>query len=119
MITETFTTWLLSKIAPTIAALMGGLTLFLFWTPKSLADRGRIVSAFIAGGISATAGFVFSTTFLYWAGYSTHTLDLLISGGFFIGFISVGVFGCAANWIKKKAEQDPDKAIKSITKALT
>lgn len=118
MITETFTSWLLTKIAPTVAALLGGLTLFMFWTPKSLADKGKVVSAFLAGGISATAGFVFSTTFLYWAGYSTHTLDLLISGGFFIGFVSVGVFYFSANWMKKKTEQDPDKAIESITKVL-
>jgi hypothetical protein len=36
MITETITSWLVSKIAPTVAALLGGMTLFMFWTPKSL-----------------------------------------------------------------------------------
>jgi hypothetical protein len=118
MITETITSWLVSKIAPTVAALLGGMTLFMFWTPKSLADKGKSVSAFIAGGVSATAGFVFSTTFLYWLGYSVHTLDLLLSGGFVIGFTSVGVFYFSANWIRKRTDQDPDQAITSVKELL-
>lgn len=115
MITETtFSTWLISKIAPTIAACLGGLTLFLFWTPKELSKKGLLLSTFLAGGISATAGFVFSTVFLYWMGVSLSNLDLLISGGFFIGFVSVGVFCFFANWIKKRVEQDPDSALHDI-----
>lgn len=118
MITETITSWLLSKIAPTIAALIGGLTLFMFWTPRSFAEKGKVISAFIAGGISATSGFIFSTTFLYWLGFPIHTLDLLLSGGFVVGFISVGVWYFSANWIKKRTEQDPDLAIKQIRKSI-
>ena len=119
MITETtFMSWLIAKIAPTVAALFGGLTLFALWTPKALSDRGKVLSAFIAGGVSATAGFVFSTSALYWFGLSITNLDLLISGGFFIGFISVGVFTFAANWIKKRTDQDPDEAIKEVKQIL-
>lgn len=119
MIAETtFSSWLVAKAAPTIAALLGGLTLFAFWTPKALSEKGKIISAFIAGGVSASAGFIFSTTMLYWAGVSIYSLDLLVTGGFVIGFVSVGVFCFAANWIKKRVEQDPDQAIEEFKNIL-
>ena len=57
MIPEGF---LVEKLAPALGGLFGGLSLAMFWTPEKLQEKGKVASVFIAGGISAMAGFAFT-----------------------------------------------------------
>ena len=80
MITESLSTWLLTKLYSLAAAILGGLTLFIFWTPKQFAEKGKTLAAFMAGAISGVAGTIFSPIVLYWLNFPLHSLDFIIAG---------------------------------------
>lgn len=98
--------WLIGKIAPTIAALFGGLSLVLFWTPDKLLEKGRIVSIFIAGALSATFGFAFTGVVAMALGVSMQQLDQVVGLAWLLGFGSVAIFNWAANFISNRANSD-------------
>lgn len=112
--------WLIGKIAPTIAALFGGLSLVLFWTPEKLLEKGRIVSIFIAGALSATFGFAFTGVVAMGLGVSMQQLDQVVGLAWLLGFGSVAIFNWVANFISKRANSDileVYEEIKDIRKA--
>ena len=117
MITESISTWLLTKVYSLAAAILGGLTLFIFWTPKRFAEKGKTLAAFMAGAVSGVAGTIFSPVVLYWLDFPLHSLDFIIAGSFFTGFVSVAILYVVALYIRKKSE-DEDKLVKQIDKVL-
>ncbi len=118
MITEGVTTWLLSKIAPTVAALLGGLSLVMLWTPQKLLEKGKVAAVFIAGAMSATVGFVFSAIALTALGLPISSLDYLIGIGWLLGFFSVAVMNWVVNWIEKKQNKDVFQVASDIKKEI-
>lgn len=114
MLTESFSTWLLGKAAPTIAAFLGGLTLFMFWTPERLLNKGKTAAAFIAGAIAAVVGFAFTGLFLMTLGIDQNHLDAVIGAAWVLGFFSVAVLNWIANWIDKRSEKDILEVAKEI-----
>jgi hypothetical protein len=115
MITETtISAWLISKIAPTVAALFAGLTLVMFWTPQKLLEKGRIASVFIACAISATFGFAFTGLFLHYLGLPTDSLDYVIGAGWLLGFFSVAIMNWMANWFANRSTKDMQEIITEV-----
>ena len=115
MITETtISAWLLSKVVPTVSALFAGLTLVMFWTPQKLLEKGRIASVFIAGAISATFGFAFTSLFLHYLGLPTDSLDYVIGAGWLLGFFSVAIMNWLANAISNRATADITEIINEV-----
>lgn len=107
MITESgISAWLFSKIVPTLAALFGGLSLVLFWTPAKLAEKGKVASVFLAGALSATFGFAFAGAVAKLIGVDVSHLDYMIGLGWCLGFITTAVYNWAANAISKRAGHD-------------
>jgi hypothetical protein len=107
MITETgITAWLLSKIAPTLAALFGGLSLVLLWTPQRLLEKGKIVSIFLAGAIAATSGFSLTGIIGYYLQIDPMLWDVVAGLGWLVGFFSVAIYNLAANFFANRADKD-------------
>ena len=115
MLTETgIGAWLLSKIAPTLAALFGGLSLVLFWTPEKLLEKGRVVSIFLAGAMAATAGFAFTGILASALGVDPSKMDIIVGLAWIIGFFSIAIFNWLANFISKRANQDILQVYKEV-----
>jgi hypothetical protein len=107
MITETgITAWLLSKLAPTLAALFGGLSLVLLWTPQRLLEKGKIVSIFLAGAIAAASGFSLTGIIIYYLGIDPAQLDIVVGIAWTIGFFSIALFNLAANFFANRQNKD-------------
>lgn len=107
MIGETgLSAWLLAKVAPTLAALFGGLSLVLFWTPAKLMEKGKIVSIFLAGALAATFGFAFTGAAAIWLGVEPTQLDYIVGLAWCLGFVSTAIFNWIANFISRRAEDD-------------
>lgn len=107
MITETgISAWLITKIAPTLAALFGGLSLVLFWTPERLLQKGKVVSVFIAGAVAAVSGFTLTGVVAMMLGVSPESLDIIIGIAWTIGFFSLALFNWGANFIARREHQD-------------
>lgn len=119
MIGETgLSAWLLAKIAPTMAALFGGLSLVLFWTPAKLVQKGKIVSIFLAGALAATFGFAFTGAVAIWLGVQPTQLDYIVGLAWCLGFVSTAVFNWVANFISKRAEHDVLDVYVEVTNKL-
>jgi hypothetical protein len=107
MITETsLSAWLLSKIAPTLAALFGGLAMVLLYTPTRLLEKGKIIAIFLAGAISATAGFSLTGVVAYYLGIEPTQVDVIVGIGWIIGFFSLAIFNLVANFFANRQEKD-------------
>lgn len=118
MLTETsIGAWLLSKIAPTLAALFGGLSLVLFWTPEKLLEKGRVVSIFLAGAMSATAGFAFTGVIASALGVDPDKMDVIVGLAWIIGFFSIAIFNWLANFISKRASKDILEVYQEVNEA--
>lgn len=98
--------WLLSKILPSIAGLFGGLSLAVFWTPEKLREKGKIASVFIAGGVSAIAGFAFTGLVAQRLGIDPTNLDAIIGLALIIGASWVALLNWASNFIQKREHMD-------------
>ena len=98
--------WLLGKLAPALGGLFGGLSLAMFWTPEKLREKGKILSIFIAGGISAMAGFAFTSSVAVWLGLSSEKIDLIIGLAWFLGLLSIAVMNWVGNLMGKYEHMD-------------
>ena len=103
MIPEGF---LIEKLAPAIGGLFGGLSLAMFWTPEKLQEKGKTAAVFIAGGISAMAGFAFTGIAADKLGVSSDKLDMLIGLAWILGLCSVAVINWVSNYMVKKEHMD-------------
>lgn len=98
--------FLIEKLAPAIGGLFGGLSLAMFWTPEKLQEKGKIASVFIAGGISAMAGFAFTGIAADKLSVSVEKLDMLIGLAWALGLVSVAVINWVSNYMVKKEHMD-------------
>ena len=98
--------WLIEKLAPAIGGLFGGLSLAMFWTPEKLREKGTIASVFIAGGISAMAGFSFTGMMASYLGISGDKIDVVIGLAWLLGLCSVAVMNWIANFMSKREHMD-------------
>jgi len=98
--------FLIEKLAPAIGGLFGGLSLAMFWTPEKLQEKGKIASVFIAGGISAMAGFAFTGIAAEKLGVSVIKIDMLIGLAWVLGLVSVAVINWVSNYMVKKEHMD-------------
>lgn len=103
MISEGF---LIEKLAPAIGGLFGGLSLAMFWTPEKLQEKGKNAAVFIAGGISAMAGFAFTGIAAEKLNISSEKLDMLIGLAWVLGLCSVAVINWVSNYMVKKEHMD-------------
>jgi hypothetical protein len=98
--------WLLGKLAPALGGLFGGLSLAMFWTPEKLREKGKIASVFIAGGISAMAGFALTGVVALQLGVDQQKIDLIIGLSWFLGLVSIAVMNWLANYMSAREHLD-------------
>jgi len=98
--------WLVGKLAPAIGGLFGGLSLAMFWTPEKLREKGKVASVFIAGGISAMAGFAFTGMTASYLGITGDKIDVIIGLAWLLGLCSVAVMNWIANFMSKREHMD-------------
>jgi hypothetical protein len=98
--------WLLGKLAPALGGLFGGLSLAMFWTPEKLREKGKIASVFIAGGISAMAGFALTGVVALQLGVDQQKLDLVIGLSWLLGLVSIAVMNWLANYMAAREHLD-------------
>jgi hypothetical protein len=103
MIPEGF---LVEKLAPALGGLFGGLSLAMFWTPEKLQEKGKVASVFIAGGISAMAGFAFTGLAAEKLGITSEKLDVQIGLAWVLGLCSVAVINWISNYMSKREHMD-------------
>jgi hypothetical protein len=98
--------WLVSKLAPALGGLFGGLSLAMFWTPEKLREKGKIASIFIAGGISAMAGFSFTGIVAVQIGIDPQKIDIIIGLSWALGLLSIAVMNWIANYMARREHLD-------------
>ena len=98
--------WLIGKLAPAVGGLFGGLSLAMFWTPEKLREKGTVASVFIAGGISAMAGFSFTGGVASYLGVSSEKIDVVIGLAWLLGGVSVATMNWVANFMSKRENMD-------------
>jgi hypothetical protein len=98
--------WLLGKLAPALGGLFGGLSLAMFWTPEKLREKGKIASVFIAGGISAMAGFALTGLVALQLGVDQQKIDLIIGLSWALGLLSIAVMNWLANYMSAREHLD-------------
>jgi hypothetical protein len=98
--------FLIEKLAPALGGLFGGLSLAMFWTPEKLQEKGKVASVFIAGGISAMAGFAFTGLVAEKLNISSEKLDVLIGLAWMLGMCSVAVINWVSNYMVKREHMD-------------
>ena len=98
--------FLIEKLAPALGGLFGGLSLAMFWTPEKLQEKGKVASVFIAGGISAMAGFAFTGIVAEKLRVSSDKLDMLIGLAWILGLSSVAVINWVSNYMVKREHMD-------------
>lgn len=98
--------WLVSKLAPALGGLFGGLSLAMFWTPEKLREKGKIASIFIAGGISAMAGFALTGFVAIQLGIDQQKIDAIIGLSWALGLLSIAVMNWLANFMAAREHLD-------------
>jgi hypothetical protein len=98
--------WLLDKLAPALGGLFGGLSLAMFWTPEKLREKGKIASIFIAGGISAMAGFALTGVVAIQLGIDQSKIDVIIGLSWGLGLLSIAVMNWLANFMAAREHLD-------------
>ena len=98
--------FLIEKLAPALGGLFGGLSLAMFWTPEKLQEKGKVASVFIAGGISAMAGFAFTGIAAEKLDINSEKLDVLIGLAWVLGMCSVAVINWVSNYMVKLEHMD-------------
>lgn len=106
--------WLIGKLAPALGGLFGGLSLAMFWTPEKLREKGKVASVFIAGGISAMAGFSFTGVVAMWLGVPPDKLDMVIGLAWFLGLSSIAIMNWLANYMAKREHMDIGEVAQDI-----
>jgi hypothetical protein len=106
--------FLIDKIAPALGGLFGGLSLAMFWTPEKLQEKGKVASVFIAGGISAMAGFAFTGLAAEKLGINPEKLDVLIGLAWVLGLCSIAVINWVSNYMVKREHMDISEVAEEI-----
>ena len=106
--------FLIDKLAPALGGLFGGLSLAMFWTPEKLQEKGKVASVFIAGGISAMAGFAFTGLAAEKLGISSEKLDVQIGLAWILGLCSVAVINWVSNYMSKREHMDISEVAEEI-----
>jgi hypothetical protein len=109
--------WLLGRLAPAIGGLFGGLSLAMFWTPEKLREKGTVASVFIAGGISAMAGFSFTGGVASYLGVASEKIDVVIGLAWLLGGVSVATMNWVANFMSKRENMDIAEVAQEINSA--
>ena len=106
--------FLIEKLAPALGGLFGGLSLAMFWTPEKLQEKGKVASVFIAGGISAMAGFAFTGLAAEKLGIGSDKLDVLIGLAWVLGLSSIAVINWVSNYMSKREHMDIGEVAEEI-----
>ena len=106
--------FLIEKLAPALGGLFGGLSLAMFWTPEKLQEKGKVASVFIAGGISAMAGFAFTGIVAEKLSIDSQKLDMLIGLAWILGLCSVAVINWVSNYMVKRDHMDISEVAEEI-----
>ena len=111
--------FLIEKLAPALGGLFGGLSLAMFWTPEKLQEKGKVASVFIAGGISAMAGFAFTGIVAEKLSIDSEKLDMLIGLAWILGLCSVAVINWVSNYMVKREHMDISEVAEEIKQKRT
>ena len=106
--------FLIEKLAPALGGLFGGLSLAMFWTPEKLQEKGKVASVFIAGGISAMAGFAFTGIVADKLSIGSEKLDMLIGLAWILGLCSIAVINWVSNYMVKREHMDIGEVAEEI-----
>jgi hypothetical protein len=96
----------ISKGAAALAALLGALSVSMFWQPKKLHQHGKLAAGAIIGGISVGAAFALGGLIAKWVGLNFEEIDTALGLGYAIGMMSVGVIAWVANSLERRENHD-------------
>jgi hypothetical protein len=96
----------ISKGAVSLAALLGALSVSMFWQPKKLHQHGKLAAGAMIGGISVGAAFALGGLIAKWVGLNFEEIDTALGLGYAIGVIAVGVIAWVANLLEKYENKD-------------
>lgn len=96
----------ISKGAVSLAALLGALSVSMFWQPKKLHQHGKLAAGAIIGAISVSAAFALGGLIAKWTGLNFEEIDTALGLGYAIGVLSVGVIAWVANFLEKRENKD-------------
>jgi hypothetical protein len=96
----------ISKGAVSLAALLGALSVSMFWQPKKLHQHGKLAAGAMIGGISVGAAFALGGLIAKWAGLNFEEIDTALGLGYAIGVVAVGVIAWVANLLEKYENKD-------------
>jgi hypothetical protein len=89
----------------------------MFWTPEKLREKGTVASVFIAGGISAMAGFSFTGGVASYLGVASEKIDVVIGLAWLLGGVSVATMNWVANFMSKRENMDIAEVAQEINSA--
>ena len=104
----------ISKGAVSLAALLGALSVSMFWQPKKLHQHGKLAAGAIIGGISVSAAFALGGLIAKWAGLNFEEIDTALGLGYAIGVLSVGVIAWVANFLEKRENRDILEVVQEV-----
>jgi hypothetical protein len=106
--------YMISKGAVSLAALLGALSVSMFWQPKKLHQHGKLAAGAIIGGISVSAAFALGGLVAKWTGLNFEEIDTALGLGYAIGVLSVAVIAWVANFLEKRENRDILEVVQEV-----
>jgi hypothetical protein len=110
----------LTKLFASLAGMMGGVSISIFWMPDALRNKGDLVAGVLIGGMSAATVFSLIGFVIRYLDIPASDADAIIGIGYLIGIPSVTVLGLLANTFEKRKNKDLvdiAKEVRTITPA--
>jgi ethanolamine transporter EutH len=98
--------YFLSKLAAAVAALLGSLSISLFYQPKKLHQHGKLAAGAIIGSIAVSCAFALGGWIAFMFGLDFQNIDIALGLGWVIGILSVGIVTWVANFLEKRESKD-------------
>jgi hypothetical protein len=110
---------ILTKLFASLAGMMGGVSISIFWMPDTLKRRGDLIAGLLIGGMSASTVFSLIGFVIRYLGISTEDADSIIGVGYLIGIPSVAVLGLLANTFERRKNSDIIEVVKEARNAAS
>jgi H+/gluconate symporter-like permease len=96
----------ITKLFASLAGMMGGISVSMFWMPENLKKKGDLIAGCLIGGMSAVTVFSLIGFAIRYLGISNDDADAIIGVGYLIGIPSVTILGLIAKTFEKRKDKD-------------
>ena len=104
----------LTKLFASLAGMMGGVSISIFWMPDALRNKGELIAGCLIGGMSAATVFSLIGFVIRYLDIQVHDADSIIGVGYLLGIPSVTVLGLLANTFEKRKNKDILEVVKEV-----